>query len=290
MQVTTNCALAAAALDDGGNLETATDCGLAGHQNADPLLAAELDTTAQPPVLSIPANSPAVDIAACGTRTLDQRGLARPQGIACDAGAYEVPVAVVAPTPTPTPTATPVVIPTPTPTATPTPVRNKSVVAKPISGKVLIKVPGAKKFVPLDLSLIKNGAQVDVRKGKVQLTQAGGGVATFYAGIFKLSQSRGITTLTLTQKLTGCKKSEKTASAAAKKRKTRKLWGSGKGKFRTRGKYSAATIRGTKWLVQDGCRYTRTRVAQGSVKVRDQVKRKTIVVRKGKRYTARPRR
>ena len=64
-----------------------------GHQNTDPLLAAALDTAAEPPVLAIPANSPAVDIAACGARTLDQRGLSRPQGATCDAGAYEVDTA-----------------------------------------------------------------------------------------------------------------------------------------------------------------------------------------------------
>jgi hypothetical protein len=49
-------------------------------------------------------------------------------------------------------------------------------------------------------------------------------------------------------------------------------------------------VRGTKWFVRDGCRYTLVRVNQGSVVVRDAVKRKNIVVRKGKRYTARARR
>ena len=43
------------------------------------------------------------------------------------------------------------------------------------------------------------------------------------------------------------------ASAAQKKPKTRKLWGDGKGKFRTKGRYAAATVRGTRWLVQDTC-------------------------------------
>jgi hypothetical protein len=33
-----------------------------------------------------------------------------------------------------------------------------------------------------------------------------------------------------------------------------------------------------------------TRVTEGSVLVRDNVKQKNVVVRKGKRYTARPRR
>ena len=106
-------------------------------------------------------------------------------------------------------------------------------------------------------------------------------MATFYDGIFKLSQSGGITTLTLTEKLAPCAKASR-ASAAAKKPKTRKLWGNGKGKFRTRGQYGAATIRGTKWLLQDGCRYTLTRVTQGAVNFRDEVKRKTVIVRKGK--------
>ena len=47
-------------------------------------------------------------------------------------------------------------------------------------------------------------------------------------------------------------------------------------------------MRGTKWLVQDSCAGTLTRVAQGVVTVRDNVKHKTIVVRAPKRYTARP--
>ena len=43
------------------------------------------------------------------------------------------------------------------------------------------------------------------------------------------------------------------ARASAKKPKSRKLWGQGSGNFRTVGQYSAATVRGTRWLVQDSC-------------------------------------
>ena len=157
-----------------------------------------------------------------------------------------------------TPTATPVV--TPTPTATP--VRNTSVGAQPVRGTVLVKLPGTTRFVPLDPSVIRNGSEVDTRKGRVEITTSSNEKATFYDGIFKVSQSGGLTTLTLTEKLAPCPRA-KQASAAAKKPKTRKLWGDGKGKFRTKGAYSAATIRGTRWLVQDGCRYTRTTVARG---------------------------
>jgi hypothetical protein len=184
-------------------------------------------------------------------------------------------------TPTPTPSVTP------TPTPSPTPVAGESVGAKPTSGTVLIKLPGSTKFVPLDPSVIKNGAEVDTRNGTVEITRADGGSAKFSDGIFKLSQSAGLTTLTLSEKLTGCKTAKK-ASAAATKPKTRKLWGDGKGKFRTRGQYSAATIRGTKWLVQDTCTTTLTRVTQGVVAVEDFAKKKTVLVKQGKRYTAFP--
>jgi hypothetical protein len=167
------------------------------------------------------------------------------------------------------------------------PVAGKSVGAREVSGTVLVKLAGSSKFVALDPSVIKNGAEVDARKGVVEITRSDGGVAKFFDGIFKLSQAGGITTLTLSEKLTGCSKK---ALAAAKKPKTRKLWGDGKGKFRTRGQYSAATIRGTKWLVTDTCTSTITKVTQGSVNVRDTVKRRTVVVRAGKSYTARARR
>ena len=61
-------------------------------------------------------------------------------------------------------------------------------------------------------------------------------------------------------------------SAATKKRskrKIRQLWGHGNGNFRTGGKRSAATVRGTWWLVTDRCDGTLTRVKVGRVDVRD---------------------
>ena len=45
----------------------------------------------------------------------------------------------------------------------------------------------------------------------------------------------------------------------------RKLWGSGKGRFRTRGRYAAATVRGTTWLMEDFCDTSRTTSAGGTV-------------------------
>jgi hypothetical protein len=169
--------------------------------------------------------------------------------------------------------------PTPAPTATPAP--NQTVNALPVSGTVLVKAGG--RFVPLVPSLIRNGTEIDARKGVVQITTAAGEVARFYDGVFRITQARGITTLTLTEKL-DCKKR---SLLAAKKPKTRRLWGDGKGKFRTKGSYSAATVRGTKWLVQDTCSSTLTRVARGVVQVEDFAKRKKVLVKAPKRYTAR---
>jgi hypothetical protein len=77
--------------------------------------------------------------------------------------------------------------------------------------------------------------------------------------------------------------------AAKKKKKKRRLWGDGKGRFQTKGKRSAATVVGTKWLVEDTCTSTLTRVARGKVKVTDFVKHKTVLVKKGHRYIARAR-
>jgi hypothetical protein len=291
---TQNCAQTPAT-SQGGNLESAEDCGFsapADRVGVSPQLDTALsDLGGETDVLAFPVSSPAIDVGGqCSS--IDQRGSLRPIGLGCDAGAYEYLPGLPPPPPEPTPTPTPPPVPTPAPIATPTPeptpVAGKSVGAESVKGKVLVKVPGSEEFVELDDSVIKNGALVDTRKGTVEITRSDGQVAKFFDGIFKLTQAGGITTLTLSEQL-DCRKKGK-ASAAAKKPKTRKLWGDGKGKFRTRGQYSAATVRGTKWLVTDTCTSTITKVSQGVVKVRDEVKKKTIIVRKGKSYTARPKR
>ena len=77
------------------------------------------------------------------------------------------------------------------------------------------------------------------------------------------------------------------ATAAAKKKKKRRLWGDGKGKFRTKGQFSSATVRGTKWLVEDRCKGTLTQVKRGTVVVRDFVRKRNVTVRQGHSYFAR---
>ncbi len=171
-----NCTSDVLPTDGGGNLESGTDCAFVrtdSLQTPDTGLAAALAPAGGTlPVLAIAADSPARELAGACIGT-DQRGVARPQGALCDAGAFEY-VAPAAQPPVPTPTA----IPTPTPTAAPaaTPVAGQSVGAKRVSGKVLVKLPGSKKFVALDPSVIKNGAELDTRNGIVEITRSDGGV------------------------------------------------------------------------------------------------------------------
>ncbi|MDA0136665.1 FG-GAP repeat domain-containing protein [Solirubrobacter deserti] len=184
--------------------------------------------------------------------------------------------------------------PAPTPTPLPEPVAGRNVNATPVEGRVRVRLPGSRAYVDLaQTQRLPVGTTVDARNGTVELRAANnGGTAKFFDGIFRISSqtrgSRPLTTLTLTEQLS-CPRSKR-ASAAAQKKKSRKLWGDGKGAFRTSGRYSAATVRGTKWLVTDRCDTTTTRVTQGSVTVRDFVKKRNVVVRAGKSNRARKRR
>ena len=62
--------------------------------------------------------------------------------------------------------------------------------------------------------------------------------------------------------------------------------GPGRGRFRTRGRYSSGFVRGTKWLTADSCSGTLTVVRQDVVAVRDFQRKKTILVHAGGRYFA----
>ena len=75
------------------------------------------------------------------------------------------------------------------------------------------------------------------------------------------------------------------AEASARRRR---LWGnSNGGDFRTRGGYSSAAVRGTKWLTVDRCNGTLTVVREGIVQVHDYGNGRRVLVRAGKSYFAR---
>ena len=173
----------------------------------------------------------------------------------------------------------------------PPPEAGEEVNALPKSGTVRVKLRGSSRYVELEAGRqIPVGSVVDTTKGRVTIVAAGDQQADFYDGIFRLTQGKGakpLTTLTLVEVLS-CPKAGR-AVAAAKKKK-RRLWGDGSGKFRTSGKHSAATVVGTRWLVEDRCTSTLTKVTRGKVRVRDFAKRKNVLVRAGKQYVARAKR
>jgi len=196
----------------------------------------------------------------------------------------------------------------------------KTAVAEVERGRVLIKRPagaagrssrqaGAAGFVPLKgAEVIPLGSLLDTTKGRVTLTTAASAKtgaqrptqsSEFYAGIFQIKQARAskpVTELTL-RSTTFAKQcagtTAKGAQAAAAGRRTKvvtQLWGNGKGRFRTRGRNSTATVRGTMWLTQERCDGTLTRVKRGSVTVRDLRAGRTVTLRAPRVYIARAQR
>ena len=77
----------------------------------------------------------------------------------------------------------------------------------------------------------------------------------------------------------------RTAAKPKKKTIVRSLWGNGKGRFVTTGRFASATVRGTVWLTQDRCDGTRIFVKSGSVAVFDRKLRKTVTVTAGHSYS-----
>ena len=212
----------------------------------------------------------------------------------------------------------PVVVDTfpPLPLPLPPPVLGTAVNVAPVRGRVLVATSARASargraqtsqkgltFVPLRAARqIPVGSVLDTRKGTVALTsasttrgktQAGG----FSAGIFQVLQSRkrsarGLTELRLKgASFSSCLRARRSDASASRGRLSRgpirRLRANARGRFRTRGRHSAATVRGTIWDTTDRCDGTLTKVSRGSVTVRDFRRRKTIVVRAGKSYLAR---
>jgi hypothetical protein len=174
--------------------------------------------------------------------------------------------------------------------APPPPEGGESANAQVTEGTVRVKLPGSDEFVDLrGAAQIPIGSQVDTTDGTVKLTVARGAkldTSEFFDGVFTVLQagpkSLGELRLGGGDFFDVCLSS---FSLDAKKR-VRKLWGSGKGRFRTRGRYSAATVRGTRWLTEDLCDGTRITVAEGTVVVYDLSRKQNVIVKAGHSYTA----
>jgi hypothetical protein len=191
-------------------------------------------------------------------------------------------------------------------TVNPDPELGVSVTVAAERGTILVRVPGSRRYVPIgSLTEIPLGSIVDARNGRARITaevDARTGrtqSSLFYDWFFRVLQTKGAKPITEARLVKGsfanCTLKATTrakpasadaglrAQSAAKrkksKRKVRHLWGHGNGSFRTGAKRSAATVRGTWWLVEDRCDATLTRVKVGRVDVRDFRLKKTVRLR-----------
>ncbi len=195
-------------------------------------------------------------------------------------------------------------------TATVTPSLGKTLGVAAVQGTVTATSPSG---APLDLGaakIVPTGTVIDARAGTAELKTAldrKGATQTgrFWGAVFEVRQSasaHGMVALVLRGgDFSHCKATNKAVARAAvattktkhkrkstKKKPPRSLWGSDDhGRFQTRGRGSVATVRGTKWLTQDTCAGTLTRVAAGAVAVRDLRRHRTVVVTRGHQYLAR---
>ena len=140
-----------------------------------------------------------------------------------------------------------------------------------------------------ELTAIPNGTEIDARKGTgaphgaARRERRGSTARASTPAASSSARARArcrVTTLKLTggtfakcrkrkARRAGAARSRVAARAIPRSRAAGALWGNGRGRFRTRGRYGAATVRGTKWLTQDRCDGTLVRVKRGKVDVED---------------------
>ncbi len=215
---------------------------------------------------------------------------------------------------TPAGKGTPAVPATPARPAAPTPVPagvapviGESMALKPVQGTVQVRLPQSTGYVSLAAAgSIPSGAVIDARAGTVVLrsaVDAKGATqsATIRGAVFEVRQSptgHGMTDLVLKGgRPAGCPSTAGATARAAMARgiatkakggSSGSLWAKDRnGRFRTRGRGSVATVRGTRWVTRETCTGTLTRVMQGAVDVFDRRTHRTIRVRAGHSYLAR---
>lgn len=135
------------------------------------------------------------------------------------------------------------------------------------SGVVLVKKRGAPRFSPLGAArAVPVGSSIDATNGRVKLSstkdRAGRIVQSghFSGGAFTVTQKRSSRPLTdlelIGGSFAGCDAALRRTGVFAARRTIRRLSGSARGRFRTRGRYGSATVRGTRWLTEDVCEGT----------------------------------
>jgi hypothetical protein len=184
-------------------------------------------------------------------------------------------------------------------TGPPKPVAGESVNLEPVEGTIELQCPGEDAYSKLTaFKQVPLGCLINTRRGVVNLTASKGQSGElqgghFWGGVFITGQKAG-DNQEVELKLAGRRMCERRgskqkplATLSKSGRRGRKLWGSGKGNYKTSGSYGSATVRGTTWLVVDRCdSSTLIKVDEGTVSVRDFVKGKSFTLTTGEQYVA----
>jgi hypothetical protein len=193
---------------------------------------------------------------------------------------------------------------TPGDAAPPPPSIGRKENVKPVSGTVFLLRNG--ELVPLtENTQLSTGTIVDTLHGSVSLLSASGlkgkkYTGTFGGALFRITQiaggpNKGQTTLTLIEgaNFTGAPSyascttpRSASAHAALSARVLQTLRSRVSGRYRSRGRYAAGTVRGTQWSTTDRCDGTLIAVQIHAVQVTDLVKHITVLVHAGHRYLA----
>jgi hypothetical protein len=182
----------------------------------------------------------------------------------------------------------------------PPPVFGKTGNLTPVSGKVLVKLPGSKTFVAITgITQVPFGTIVNATNGRVTLTTVGphGAIQTitFYAGEFQITQGRhgvvlarlfGGDFLTCPTARERGHKARTSSKHSSGKHVVRKLWAEGHGSYSTKGSYASGAVLGTSWLTEDLCDGTVIYVATDSVEVTNLITHLKFLVKAGHRYFA----
>jgi Ca2+-binding RTX toxin-like protein len=180
------------------------------------------------------------------------------------------------------------------------PKRRDSALVTPVTGSLQMSPTGIVRRVPLqDKVVLPLRSIVDTAAGQVKVASAPTTrkieTVTLEDGAFDITQTAAKNAITQFALQGGdfnvCPTAagRRASSSAGNKSSTktvRSLWANGKGKFRTKGRYAAATVRGTKWQTVDRCDGTLIRVERGAVSVRDLVTKKTVALKAGDTYLA----
>jgi hypothetical protein len=177
------------------------------------------------------------------------------------------------------------------------------------AGKVKIKEKGKRGFKNAKkVEQVRFDSVVDTRGGRAQVTAATGKYAettpddsvVFYDGVIRIQQRRAKNARAnakLVGKLRCPKRSSRSAKAGessdplattSRKRRKRRVWGSGGGNYSTSGRGGTGSVRGTTWLTKDTCHGTFFKVTNGlGIRVHDFGLKKSVNLGPGQSYFAR---